>query len=197
MKKFLVQWATVTDAHADVEMKRLLKWGQGGPEWEALRCLQRYIEQVRARAEKAERERDEAVVQNVFYQSEELERCGDGWMKAEAELAAARAELAEDETLRNRMSDLLTRTANALKGEPGPLTLHDWSDLPERAGLIVVNEARLIAEVERLKPVVEAAVAWRRGMASDSIHGDGALLAVLHAYLSATEDRRTAGGGPQ
>jgi len=32
--------------------------------------------------------------------------------------------------LRNRMAGLLTRTANALKGEPEPLHLHDWSDLP-------------------------------------------------------------------
>jgi hypothetical protein len=27
-------------------------------------------------------------------------------------------------------SKLLTDVANALKGEPGPLSLHDWSDLP-------------------------------------------------------------------
>jgi hypothetical protein len=57
----------------------------------------------------------------------------------------------EDEMLRNRMAGLLTRTANALKGEPEPLHLHDWSDLPERAGLIVANEARLIHECERLR----------------------------------------------
>lgn len=142
----------------------------------------------------------------------------------EAELAAARAELAEDEALRNRMSDLLTRTANALKGEPGPLTLHDWSDLPERAGLIVVNEARLIAEVEAMRPVVEAAVAehkatvqyYRGDSASDPpdvmqryieegwTRFDAlvevrriALRAELDRYLAATEDRRTAEGGPQ
>lgn len=33
----------------------------------------------------------------------------------------------------DRMADLLTRTANVLKGEPGPLMMHDWSDLPEVA----------------------------------------------------------------
>ena len=31
------------------------------------------------------------------------------------------------------MSDLLHRTANALKGDPGPHTLHSWHDLPEVA----------------------------------------------------------------
>jgi len=39
--------------------------------------------------------------------------------------------------LRNRMADLLTRTANALKGEPvderGERYMHDWSDLPSAA----------------------------------------------------------------
>lgn len=39
---------------------------------------------------------------------------------------------AEDESdrLRARMAGLLTDVANALKGEPGPLESHDWSDLP-------------------------------------------------------------------
>lgn len=36
----------------------------------------------------------------------------------------------ETDWLNGRMSHLLTATANALKGEPGPLSLHDWSDLP-------------------------------------------------------------------
>lgn len=35
-----------------------------------------------------------------------------------------------------RLSGLLTRTANALKGEPGPTTLHDWSDLPKVAAAL-------------------------------------------------------------
>lgn len=43
----------------------------------------------------------------------------------------------ESIALRDRMADLLTRTANALKGEPGPLSSHDWSDLPEVAAEIV------------------------------------------------------------
>lgn len=39
----------------------------------------------------------------------------------------------ESVALRNRMADLLTRTANALKGDPEPLHSHDWSDLPDVA----------------------------------------------------------------
>jgi hypothetical protein len=48
-----------------------------------------------------------------------------------------REELLETEWLNGRMGGLLTRTANALKGEPGPLKLHDWSDLPQVAQELV------------------------------------------------------------
>lgn len=44
----------------------------------------------------------------------------------------------------DRLADLLTRTAAALKGSPPPLTLHDWSDLPDVASDV--------ADVARLKP---------------------------------------------
>ena len=50
-----------------------------------------------------------------------------------AELAEARAEADECRDLRERMSAILTATANALKGDPPPLMLHDWSDLPAAA----------------------------------------------------------------
>jgi hypothetical protein len=39
----------------------------------------------------------------------------------------------EYEALLDRLSQILTETAAALKGEPGPLRMHDWSDLPEVA----------------------------------------------------------------
>lgn len=42
-------------------------------------------------------------------------------------------DLDEEARLRKRLSELLEQTANALKGEPGPLILHDWADLPEVA----------------------------------------------------------------
>lgn len=45
---------------------------------------------------------------------------------------------AEDET-RTRMADLLTRTANALRGEPEPLSAHSWHDLPERAAAAIAT----------------------------------------------------------
>lgn len=46
------------------------------------------------------------------------------WLHGEGEISDA---------LRIKLSDLLTRTANVLKGEPGPLSRHSWHDLPESA----------------------------------------------------------------
>jgi hypothetical protein len=49
-------------------------------------------------------------------------------------------ELIEEYDLRDRMTDLLTGVAYALKGDPGQLHMHDWSDLPalaaEMAGVV-------------------------------------------------------------
>lgn len=45
--------------------------------------------------------------------------------------------------LTGRMGRLLTLTANALKGEPPELTMHDWSDLPDVAGRLVRENGRL------------------------------------------------------
>lgn len=39
----------------------------------------------------------------------------------------------EQDQLREKLADLLTRIAAALKGEPEPNTLHSWHNLPELA----------------------------------------------------------------
>ena len=51
------------------------------------------------------------------------------------EIKALRADLAESEEIREKLRHLLTRTANALKGEPPEDVWHSWHDLPERAAL--------------------------------------------------------------
>jgi len=56
------------------------------------------------------------------------------------------AEVDEYAELLDRLSKLLTDTANALKGDPGPLKLHDWSDLPKVA-------QRLVDQLDRLRPI--------------------------------------------
>lgn len=52
------------------------------------------------------------------------------------------AEIEEGDALRERMAELLTGTANALKGDPPPLTWHDWSDLPAVAKRTAAAAAR-------------------------------------------------------
>lgn len=43
----------------------------------------------------------------------------------------------EDRALCNKLADILTRTANVLKGDPRPLNRHGWHDLPEVAQKLV------------------------------------------------------------
>jgi hypothetical protein len=53
-------------------------------------------------------------------------------------------ELADDDILRTRMTELLTGVANVLKGPPRPRSRHDWSDLPRVASLIVAERDELV-----------------------------------------------------
>ena len=50
----------------------------------------------------------------------------------------------EERALCDKLADILTRTANVLKGEPKPLHRHSWHDLPEVA-------QRLITTMEKSK----------------------------------------------
>ena len=47
--------------------------------------------------------------------------------------AAQQQEVKELTAQRDKLSDILTRTANALKGQPEELAAHSWHDLPEVA----------------------------------------------------------------
>lgn len=58
-------------------------------------------------------------------------------LEAADALDQARRDLDENEELRGRMADLLSRTAVALRGPEPPLTLWSWHDVPERAAAAV------------------------------------------------------------
>lgn len=91
-----------------------------------------------------------------------------------AELRRLHAESLEAEALREKMSDILRRTANALKGEPDELTLHSWHDLPEVAmtlryevdAMAAIKEERdalqasMVETRKSLENTVNAAVMW-------------------------------------
>lgn len=49
----------------------------------------------------------------------------------------ALSDVDEYDILLRQLSDILERTANALKGEPGDLSKHSWHDLPEVAQKLV------------------------------------------------------------
>ena len=75
--------------------------------------------------------------------------------RAAAEIEDLRRDLAENEALRARMADILSRAAVALRGPEPPLTRWSWHDLPERAAAAVAaievmqRAAALAAGVER------------------------------------------------
>lgn len=76
----------------------------------------------------------------------------------------------ECDQLRARLADLLTRTANALKGEPEPLKSHSWHDLPEVAAATVtqaVDHGRLAKKWETACLAADAELRQLRGGGSD------------------------------
>lgn len=73
--------------------------------------------------------------------------CGGTGMEQEEGCREQDETLDELHQLNGKMSMILTKTANALKGAPGELMSHDWSDLPRaavamRAALITLVEAK-------------------------------------------------------
>lgn len=74
-----------------------------------------------------------AIKEHCIVQTEaEVERLRSDLALAQGQRDASEREIAECDALRSKLADILTRTANALKGEPGPLQSHSWHDLPER-----------------------------------------------------------------
>lgn len=95
----------------------------------------------------------------TFYDGEIRKLCA-SHEALRAALATAEAERDESDAVREMMSPLLTGVANALKGQPPPLTLHDWSDLPAVAA--TVKASRDSAEAA-LAHANELMAIWRRG----------------------------------
>jgi hypothetical protein len=55
------------------------------------------------------------------------------------EVRQLRAERLDSDRLRDRMANLLDRTAVALKGRPSPGVMHDWADLPSVATAVIAE----------------------------------------------------------
>ena len=103
------------------------------PEWSDARCIDGgFHEPKPTEMEFAEAEISKAadMIERQAIRISELERDVEEW-----------------DALRERMTNLLTRTANVLKGSPGPLQKHDWSDLPEVARRLLAVD--LLTEIEK------------------------------------------------
>lgn len=94
----------------------------------------------------------------------------------ERELAAVTAELADDDALRERMSDILKRTAIALRGPEPPLTAWSWHDLPE------------LAEAAKASALEEAARMCE--MAADAYQKEAPHASASHGLRSAAKSIR-------
>jgi hypothetical protein len=107
-------------------------------------------------------------------------------IKAATEMRRLHEEVEELDALRERLADLLSRTAVALKGPEPPLTRWDWSDLPERAlSLRAVNQ-ELLEALKGLMPIAE----WDGGRFDANTIGDAAMpefAAARVAIAKATE----------
>jgi hypothetical protein len=66
------------------------------------------------------------------------------------QLTAKDAEIEEESQLRERLSDILSRTAIALKGPNEELSLHSWHDLPEKATELQQQLAEREKQIARL-----------------------------------------------
>lgn len=63
----------------------------------------------------------------------ERKLCADALDKQAAEIQRLTSDLRDGDALRERMADILSRTAIALRGKEPPLTRWGWHDLPDRA----------------------------------------------------------------
>jgi len=130
-------------------------WLQGA----ALRAELELKRKLRADLELERKQRDRAVhdlgiaiprIEALMEERDELKQRLDLSIQANGDLTderdALKVEVEEEVALRERLGDLLTGVAAALKGPPTELQLHDWSDLP-------VLAAKLAAELAEAKQV--------------------------------------------
>lgn len=121
--------------------------------------------------------------------------------KALAAVRRLREDADEDASVRDMLASLLTSTANALKGEPEQLWMHDWSDLPQVAGQHAAGLRTLsdtVALLTRERGELLAAIARVRALcagADDSEYTTVFAAAVLAALDVRHDPSATTDGG--
>lgn len=109
---------------------------------------------------------------------------------------ALQSELDLSDAAREKMADLLTRTANALRGDPEPLSAHSWHDLPERAAAAVaaIDVMQRAAAVQAAVPV-EIHRCANFIYPGDYIDGWNACRSTMLAAAPKPDAERAIGGG--
>lgn len=126
------------DVNPDEALARVI-FGDGFSSHEGLRLAQLDVARAaREHIEANERHKYDILMRELNEQNARAE-------KAEADLARVTKERDEYDAILSKSSDLLRRTANALKGEPEPLSSHSHHDLPE-----VAAEAMSMIEAHRV-----------------------------------------------
>lgn len=116
-----------------------------------------------------------------YYSAESLQAAhAAGRASRDAEVEALKTELREGDDLRTRLSTLITRSVNAIRGEPEPLGWHSWHDLPELVEALRADAERLDWLTEQGKKTI---FNW---FARDSLVNRGYRLHQGHGIGSAT-----------
>lgn len=71
--------------------------------------------------------------------ADEIERLRRALTQSIESVRTLNDEARESDDLRIRLTGILTATANALKGDPGPMRLHSWHDLAEVAANLLAR----------------------------------------------------------
>ena len=100
-----------------------------------------------------------------------------------AEVERLKMEADESHDLRARMEQLLIGAANGLKGDPGPLTRHDWSDLPAIAAEAKAQVGKLTRLMTIREDQIDVAKRGKR-QAERDLNAARARVAELEAQLA-------------
>lgn len=107
------------------------------------------IASLRARLSEVEAERERY--------KHAMELACDESREAQGELATCRREREDETRVREKLADLLRRTALALKGPPPELTSWGWHDLPDIAASLRAEQTRLREALKKARTFIEYA----------------------------------------
>lgn len=151
----------------DAEVEALADRIAGLPPEKTIDVLLAMLERIQDENDRLEGALRKRVLQDLSDQ-DQYDQNYQSRLAAEAERDRLRDRLEEEtdeyDRILGRQAELLTGVANALKGQPPELVMHDWSDLPSVAAAIAAerNQLRDERDTERAQWLKETRHAARR-----------------------------------